>query len=164
MFQETDRKIREMTARTDKQIGELGNRFGELAEHLVRPTILAKFKALGYSFTKVYSNVEFFDRAWRALTEIDIWLENGESVMVVEIKSRLRRRDVEEQIGRMELLRAYFNDWSLPPANSIYPPSTDSIICNNQDKIWHLLKKDIVVNKTQSMTNQQEETERKEPG
>jgi hypothetical protein len=99
MFQETDRKI-----------GELGNRFGELAEHLVRPNILEKFKALNYTFTKVYSNVAFFDRARKALTEIDIWLENGDFVMVVEIKSRLRRRDVEKQAGRMELLRAYLDE------------------------------------------------------
>jgi hypothetical protein len=117
MFQETDRKIdrivqetdRQMRA-TDRKIGELGNRFGELAEHLVRPNILEKFKALGYTFTKAGSDVEFFDRAGKALTEADIWLENGGFVMVVEIKSRLRRRDVEEHSRRMEILRAYLDE------------------------------------------------------
>jgi hypothetical protein len=108
-MQETDQKMQETAKQmreTDRKIGKLGNRFGEMTEYLVRPNILEKFRALGYAFTKVYSNVEFFDRAWRALTEVDIWLENGEFMMVVEIKSRLRRRDVEEQAGRMELLRA----------------------------------------------------------
>ncbi|MDR1211788.1 MAG: hypothetical protein LBK40_06110 [Spirochaetaceae bacterium] len=109
-MQETDRKIKEMTARTDKQIGELGNRFGELAEHLVRPNVLEKFRALGYTFSRAGSDVEFFDRAGKALTEVDIWLENGEFVMVVEIKSRLRKRDVGEHIRRMEILRAYLDE------------------------------------------------------
>ncbi|MDR1177988.1 MAG: hypothetical protein LBK64_04100 [Spirochaetaceae bacterium] len=109
-MRETDRKIQEMTARTDKQIGELGNRFGELAEHLVRPNVLEKFRTLGYTFSRAGSDVEFFDRAGKALTEADIWLENGEFVMVVEIKSRLRRRDVEEHVRRMGILRTYLDE------------------------------------------------------
>jgi hypothetical protein len=105
-MQETDRQMKE----TYRKIGELGNRFGELAEYLVRPNILEKFKALGYTFTKAGSDVEFFSRAGQALTEADIWLENGEFVMVVEIKSRLRKRDVEEHAGRLEILRAYLDE------------------------------------------------------
>ena len=37
---------------TDRRIGELGNRFGELAEHLVAPSIMKKFNALGFEFTE----------------------------------------------------------------------------------------------------------------
>jgi hypothetical protein len=109
-IKETDQQIKKMTTRTDKQIGELGNRFGELAEHLVMPNIHEKFRFLGYTFTKAGPDFEFFDCTGKALTEVDIWLENGEFVMAVEIKSRLRKRDVEEHIRRMEILRAYLDE------------------------------------------------------
>jgi hypothetical protein len=104
-MQETDRRMRE----TDRKIGELGNRFGELAEHLIMPNIHEKFRALGYAFTRAGPCVEIFDSAGKALTEVDVWLENGAFVMAVEIKSRLRKRDVGEHIRRMELLRAYLD-------------------------------------------------------
>jgi hypothetical protein len=34
------------------QLGKLGNRFGEPAEHLLTPNITEKFRALNYAFTK----------------------------------------------------------------------------------------------------------------
>jgi hypothetical protein len=121
MFQETDRKIKEMaektdrelrkmTAKTDRQIGELGNRFGELAEHLVTPNIVEKFRALDYAFTKAGPDVEFFGRDGKALAEVDIWLENGEFAMAVEVKSHLREQDVDHHSRRMEILRAYLDE------------------------------------------------------
>jgi hypothetical protein len=110
MTAKTDRQIREMTARTDKQIGELGNRFGELAEHLVTPNIAEKFRRLDYTFTKAGPDVEFFDRDGKALTEVDVWLENGDFVMAVEVKSHLRKRDVDDHIRRMEILRRYLDE------------------------------------------------------
>jgi hypothetical protein len=123
-FQETDRKRKEMAEKTDRQmretdrkmretdrkIGELGNRFGELAEHLVTPNIAEKFRALNYTFTKAGPDVEFFDRNGKALTEVDVWLENGEFVMAVEVKSRPRKRDVEDHVKRMGILRAYLDE------------------------------------------------------
>jgi hypothetical protein len=112
-MKETDRQMKETERQmkeTDRKIGKLGNRFGELVEHLVLPNIREKFKALNYTFTKTGSDMEFFDRGGKALTEADIWLENGEFVMVVEIKSRLRKRDVEEHVQRMGKLRSYFDE------------------------------------------------------
>jgi hypothetical protein len=117
MFQETDRKmqeterqIKEMNARTDKQLGKLGNRFGELVEHLITPNIVEKFRALGYTFTKAGLDVEFFDRDGKALVEVDAWLENGEFALAVEIKSNLREQDVDRHIRRLEILRGYLDE------------------------------------------------------
>jgi hypothetical protein len=117
MTAETNRKMREMTAETDRKmretdrkIGELGNRFGELAEHLVTPNIVEKFRALDYAFTKAGPDVEFFGRDGKALAEVDVWLENGEFAMAVEVKSHLREQDVDRHAGRMEILRAYLDE------------------------------------------------------
>jgi hypothetical protein len=92
------------------QIGKLGNRFGELAEHLVTPNIAGKFRALGYAFTRTGSDVELLNRDGTPLTEVDLWLENGEFVMAVEVKSRLRREYVDDHLKRMAMLRSYFDE------------------------------------------------------
>ncbi|MDR1430187.1 MAG: hypothetical protein LBI85_07830, partial [Spirochaetaceae bacterium] len=91
-------------------LGELGNRFGELAECLVTPNLVEKFRALGYAFTKAGPELEIFDARGKTLTEVDLWLENGEFAMAVEVKSYLRVQDIREHLKRMELLRRYADD------------------------------------------------------
>jgi hypothetical protein len=105
-LKETDRQIK----KTDKQIGELGNRFGELAEHLVTPNIAEKFRALHYTFTKAGPDVAFFNRDGTFLAEVDVWLENGEFAMAVEVKSKLRTEHVDDHVRRMEILRSYLDE------------------------------------------------------
>jgi hypothetical protein len=40
-------------------------------------------------------------------TEIDVFLQNGDTAMVVEVKATPREKDIDEHIERMELLRKY---------------------------------------------------------
>lgn len=106
-MEETDRLIEKLTKKTDKQLDDLGNRFGELAEHLLTPNITEKFRALGYAFTKACPNVEFFDEQRKVLTEVDVWLENEGFALAVEVKAYLRDKDVDDHVKRMEILRRY---------------------------------------------------------
>ncbi|MDR1306096.1 MAG: hypothetical protein LBK74_00795 [Treponema sp.] len=106
-LEKTERLIERLTKKTDKQLGELGNRFGEMAEHLVTPNITKKFRALNYAFTKAGPDVKFTDAQGKTLTEVDVWLENGEFALAVEVKSYLRLQDVKDHIKRMEILRRY---------------------------------------------------------
>ena len=100
-IQETSRQMKE----TDKKIGELSNRFGELAEHLVAPSIREKFNSLGFTFEEVSPNKQINDAAGNHVAEIDLLLENSETVMVVEINAKPNDKDVKEHIKRMEVLR-----------------------------------------------------------
>jgi hypothetical protein len=109
-LEKTERLIQKLTEKTDKQLGELGNRFGELAEHLITPNITEKFRALGYTFTKAGPDVKFTDAQGKTLTEVDVWLENGEFALAVEVKSYLRVQDVKDHIKRMEILRKYADE------------------------------------------------------
>jgi exonuclease VII large subunit len=117
-FQETDRRIRESSEKTDrliekltketnKQIGDLGGRFGELAEHLIAPGILKKFNTLGYGFTKCSPNVMIEDDSLNLALEIDLFLENGDCAVAVEVKANLKTGHVENHMNRMEKLRRY---------------------------------------------------------
>jgi len=99
---ETDRQMKE----TYRQIGELGNRFGELAEHLVAPSIMEKFNELGFNFTERSRDKEIHEpNNPNAFTEVDILLENGDIVIVVEVKSKPNEADVDKHVKRMEVLR-----------------------------------------------------------
>ena len=108
-MQETDRIVQETSKQikaTDKKVGELSNRFGELAEHLVAPNIKEKFNALGFTFNKVSQNIQITNAAGTHAAEIDILLENGDTVIAVEVKAKPKQSDIDDHIKRMELLRA----------------------------------------------------------
>ena len=100
-MKETDRKMKE----TDRKIGELGNRFGELAEHLVAPSITEKFNELHFTFEQVSHDIKISDSSGKCIAEIDILLENGDTVIAVEVKAKPLEKDVEEHVARMEILR-----------------------------------------------------------
>ena len=91
---------------TDRKIGDLSNSFGELAEHLVGPSIMEKFNELGFNFTRRSSNVKIktADNP-NTYTEVDLMLENGDVVIAVEVKARPKEKYVEKHIQRMEVIR-----------------------------------------------------------
>ncbi|MDR1970383.1 MAG: hypothetical protein LBQ46_00530, partial [Treponema sp.] len=88
MFQETDRKFKEMTQESDRKfreasreteralkeasriVGDLGNKLGIVVEHLVLANIKEKFNALGYEFTKTGPNVLIDDKKKQIITQI----------------------------------------------------------------------------------------------
>ena len=93
---------------TGRKIGELGNRFGELAEHLVAPGIVQRFNDRGYHFDDFLAErVRIPDDSGRILTEIDLLLENRDYSIAVEVKSRPKAGDVEHHIRRLEILREH---------------------------------------------------------
>ncbi|MDR0338114.1 MAG: hypothetical protein LBI18_13595 [Planctomycetaceae bacterium] len=116
-MQETDRRIQEtdrQMQKTDKQIkrlgkqfGDLSNRFGELAEHLVAPGIARVFNELGYHFYQVSSDIEIKDDNNKTLIEIDLLLDNDETMVAVEVKSKPKEKDIPHHINRLRILREH---------------------------------------------------------
>ena len=105
------RELREQMKETDrrlhKSLGELGGRFGEMTEHLVMPNLLSKFRKLGFGFTKAYFDAVIKDANYNFIAEVDITLENGEDVMLVEVKTKPSTTDISEHVERIEKLCAY---------------------------------------------------------
>jgi hypothetical protein len=108
-LKETARKIKEVAEQqkeTSRIVGGLGNRFGELAEHLVAPNIKEKFNDLGFHFTRCSRDLVIADeKTKRSLAEVDILLENGDIVIAVEVKAKPDVKDIDEHVKRMETLR-----------------------------------------------------------
>ena len=119
---ETDRRIREINEKADRrsketdkkiqeiaqQIGGLGNRFGELAEHLVAPGIVEKFNALGFHFDDISTGLRQIiedESSGQKIAEFDILLENGDFIIAVEVKSKPVYGDVKDHAQRLGILR-----------------------------------------------------------
>jgi predicted AAA+ superfamily ATPase len=110
-MKETDRRFREterIVKENSRQIGGLHNSFGELAEHLVVPGIVKQFNKLGYNFDDVSpGGRRIHDEEGNVITEIDLLLENGSSIMALEVKSKPKEKDVEHHVKRLEILRGH---------------------------------------------------------
>jgi hypothetical protein len=104
-FRETDRQIQQ----NQKMMGDLGRKFGKIIEHMFIPNLKEKFNALGYVFEKSSPNVLIGSREHNIYTELDVFLENGDCVLAVEVKAQADTGDVREHIERMEKLRKYFD-------------------------------------------------------
>ncbi|MDR1430297.1 MAG: hypothetical protein LBI85_08400 [Spirochaetaceae bacterium] len=109
LLKETDRIVKETAQQmkeTDRRVGAITNRFGEMVEYMILPNLVAKFDEMGFTFTKA-NRTEITDRKHNIFTEVDAFLENGEKVMIVEIKNKPKIEDINDHIERMEKLRRY---------------------------------------------------------
>ena len=112
-FQETDRKIQETAdqmKKTDKKIAELGSRIGEIVENMIGGDIVKKFQALNIAIHAHSRDKTFGTRGTSESGEIDVFLENGDLVVLIEVKTKPAQGDVRDHIERMKKYRLYGND------------------------------------------------------
>ena len=77
-----------------------------MAEHLVAPGIIKKFNKLGFKFNKTISNgMVIWENEDKYKTEIDIYLENHEYIIAVEVKAKPKEQDIEHHIKRLQIIR-----------------------------------------------------------
>ena len=100
---ETDRQIKEI----NKRFGDYSNRFGEVVEYMIAPNLLEKFQDMGFDFQEASTNHKVRDNKNNISFEIDVFLQNGDIAMLVEIKSKLTVSDINEHILRIEKMRKY---------------------------------------------------------
>jgi hypothetical protein len=131
-MKETDRQMKE----TDRRVGALTNRFGEMVEYMMLPNLVAKFDELGFTFTKA-NRTEITDRKHNIFTEVDAFLENGDTVMIVEIKTKPRIEDINDHIERMEKLRAHAD---LHDDKRKYLGAVAGVVFSESEKIYALKK------------------------
>jgi hypothetical protein len=102
-MKETDKEIKALA----KSIGGLNNSLGKLIKRMFSAQLWDKFAALGYEFTKG-GNAAFKENN-QTIAEVDIFLENGEYAMPVEVKTHLQEEDVDEHMERIEKIRGYMD-------------------------------------------------------
>ena len=99
-------KIAELSANIDKWVGRFGNKIGYLVEKILIPGIKPIMNEYGHNFTRLGPDEEFYlGVRGRRFAEVDLFLENDDEAMAVEVKTRLLKEDVEYHLRRLRLLR-----------------------------------------------------------
>ena len=98
-FAETERLLKEQSRKTDEQIGKLGNRLGEFVEWQIRPAAVRLFKERGIEVHEFYPEISI-ERGDEGL-EIDLFVVNDTDAILIEVKSKLTQKDVDEHIERL---------------------------------------------------------------
>jgi hypothetical protein len=110
-IKETERMMRESSEKLNRKMGELGNKLGSLVEHMIIPDIEKKFNEMGYTFENVATNLKMKDPSGNTYAEVDIALENGDYVMLIEVKTDLKTEHIKEHRQRMETIRRAGRKW-----------------------------------------------------
>jgi len=98
---ETAMQIKE----TNKKMGDLYKRFGEMAEHLVKPNIHERFNELGYHFSFSSDTAKIKDERGIILAEFDTYLEDKDYIIAIEIKTKPDLDDIDDHLKRLQILR-----------------------------------------------------------
>jgi hypothetical protein len=106
-FKERQDGIDRIVENNARIIGKLGNRLGEMIEYMIMPNLVQGFREMGFVFEKAYPHAVINDKTNNISTEIDITLENGDKVMIVEVKSKPTTEDVTEHIERMDKVQRH---------------------------------------------------------
>ena len=93
----------------NRRLGEYINLFGEVTEYMMAPKLREKFLEFGLDFPQAYRNVSVNDRVNNISFETDVKLENGDKVMLVEVKTKLTVERINKHIERLEKMRMYAN-------------------------------------------------------
>ena len=109
-MEESRREWKEQMAELSKNLGGIGNSLGDLTESMFRNDLWKKFKDIGIPVTKQSENAKFCDHDGRVLTEVDVFMENGECVIAVEIKTNLKMEYVDNHLKRIEIVRRYMDE------------------------------------------------------
>jgi len=104
--QETDRKIREV----NKQIGDLGGKWGRFVENMVAPACETIFLKRGIPVHQVSQRVK--KRLNGQTLEVDVLVTNENHVLIVEVKSSLGVDDINELIEDLTEFRTFFPEYS----------------------------------------------------
>jgi hypothetical protein len=94
---------------TSRKISALGSRVGAIIEHMVsgKGKIVHRFRDLGYQITQYGQNISFVNNKLEIEGEIDLFLEDGDVAILIEVKTTLETADVKKHIERLEKYRRY---------------------------------------------------------
>ena len=118
-LEESDRKLTEQLnsfsqnmeksrVNMEKTLGGLGNSLGKLTEALYSAELCQKFNEYGYQFNIQTNRKKYYENK-NVLAEVDSALENGEYIMLVEIKTELSSDHVDWHLERIQKIRRYMD-------------------------------------------------------
>lgn len=84
------------------------NRFSaDSSGYIDLPTLTQKFHELGFVFERSYKDAVINDKKNRISFKIDITLEGGDKIMIIETKAKPAAKDITGHLERMKKVRQY---------------------------------------------------------
>jgi hypothetical protein len=116
-LKETDRQLKETSREVEKtsrivgelskEVGGISNHLGEVAQCFFGSDLWRHFDGFEYEFQRLYPYLPLFNEKNKPIGDIDITLLNGEYVMAIEVKTHLKKKNVEYHIKRLEQIKKY---------------------------------------------------------
>jgi len=103
---ENEKRFKRQQKADNKKWREMSLRLGEIIEYMIAPDLPAKFRELGFTFRNSTIRQDVSDGT-RVLTDIDILLEDGDSVMLIEAKTCPSVYDVKELLKNMKIVQQH---------------------------------------------------------
>jgi hypothetical protein len=141
-FQETKQLLKQQSEEFRKEMqqrdkefndrfGRLTNRLGDFVEGLVKPSIIRLFQERGINVHVVTRDVRAKNPELGLEMEIDLLVINGDSCVLIEVKSNLGIEDVNEHLKRMSKFKPLFPVYA---DKKIYGAVTGMVIEENVAK------------------------------
>ena len=109
--EETERiltaKINGLNETVDKWIGYTGHSIGHIVEMVLIPGIKKKMNECGHDFYTLEPRKQYYRKDGNIFMKFDLFLENDEEVMAIEVKTRLSVSAVENLLKQLQLLRKH---------------------------------------------------------
>ena len=130
-IRELQKQANKQLKKNEKLVGDMSNSFGELIEHIVAPGIARRFTELGFAFENALPGPTIWnDDKSKARAQVDLILENGDTVIAVEVKARPKKKHIEHHINRLYMLKEHRLAKGEKPkrilgaiAGAIFPPA-----------------------------------------
>jgi hypothetical protein len=104
---EFEREMKESNDKFNERLGNYINLFGKFTEFTMTPKLREKFAELGLDFQKTARRISVRDKNNDIFFEVDAMLENGDTAILVEIKTELTVDRIKKHIARLEKMRKY---------------------------------------------------------
>ncbi len=110
-FNETDKRFRETDKKINKVQGLFTSQWGKLVEAIVRPACLKLFRDRGIDVSRTHENTTI-EKDGIKKAEYDAILANGSEVVIVEVKTTLREKDVIYFLKKLEEVKIYMPEYA----------------------------------------------------
>ena len=110
--EENERMMKELSRETNKQIAKLGNRLGEFVESFVTPSLIKLFQARDIEVHGLSRDISRYQPKLNLATQIDLFAVNGETCILIEVKSKFSIDDVNEHLERMDKFKPLFPEYA----------------------------------------------------
>ena len=113
---ERDARMERISRETKKAIKEMKNVFttewGRLVEALCKPAAFKLFKKEGIEIDRVYEGIHKAKEDGQDVMEIDVALCDTSVAVIVEVKTRCGKRDIDYFLSQMEHCKEYYKEFA----------------------------------------------------